>query len=61
MKKQRNKGNIHISGLYIGNDQYTGTQEIPDGLKQHFEQLALGKEDVNFGAEYHRLKKYESK
>ena len=59
VKKQRNNGNIFVSDLYIGNDKYTRTQGILDGLKQHFEQLALGNEDVNFGAEYHRLKKYE--
>ena len=27
--------------------------------QQHFEQLALSKEDVNFDAEYHKLNKYE--
>ena len=59
VKKQRNKGNNFISDLYVGNEKYTGTQGILDGFQQHFEQLALSKEDVNFYAEYHNLNKYE--
>ena len=38
---------------------YTGTQAILDGFQQHFEQLALSKEDVNFDAEYCKLNTYE--
>ena len=45
--------------IYVGNEKYTGTRGILDGFQQHFEQLALSKEDVNFGAEYHKLNKYE--
>ena len=59
VKKQRNKGNNFISDLYVGNEKYTGTQGILDGFQQHFEQLALSKEDVNFDAEFHKLNKYE--
>ena len=59
VKKQRNKGNNFISDLYVGNEKYTVTQGIMDGFQQHFEQLELSKEDVNFNAEYHRLNKYE--
>ena len=59
VKKQRNKGNNFISDLYVGNEKYTGTHGILDGFQQHFEQLALSKEDVNFDAEYHKLNKYE--
>ena len=61
VKKQRNKGNSFISNLYVGNEKYTGTWRILDGFQQHFEKLALSKEDVNFDAEYHKLNKYESK
>ena len=43
----------------MGNEKYTRTQGILDGFQQHFEQLALSKEDVNFDAEYHKLNKYE--
>ena len=32
---------------------------MPDGFKQHFEQLAMGKEDVNFNTQYHSFNKYE--
>ena len=42
----------------MGNEKYTGTQGILDGFQQHFEQLALSKEDVNFDAEHHKLNKY---
>ena len=59
VKKQRNKGNNFISDLYVGNEKYTRTQGILEGFQQHFEQLALSKEDVNFDAEHHKLNKYE--
>ena len=59
VRKQRNKGNNFTSDLYVRNEKYTGTQRILDGFQQHFEQLALSKEDVNFDAEYHKLNEYE--
>ena len=48
-----------ISDLHVGDSKYSGSQGILEGFKQHFEQLAVDRSDVNFDNQYHKTNSYE--
>ena len=48
-----------ISDIYVGDRKHTGSQGILEGFRQHFEQLAVYRDDVSFDDQYHKMNSYE--
>ena len=48
-----------ISDIHVGDSKHTGSQGILEGFRQHFEQLAVDRDDVSFDDQYHKMNSYE--
>ena len=59
VQKQRKQGQAYINELHIGDGLYSGTENIIQGFKKHFETLATPSENTNFNQKYHDMNIYE--
>jgi len=62
IRKQRKTGSDFITDLHVNGQQYTGNENVIQGFKTHFEQLACVDDDLTYDEEFNNIvqTEYES-